>query len=220
ATTTLADAERLVALARARGLVLAEALTYAFHPVVPALRALFDEHGSAPSLVTAAFTPPLPPDNWRLARAPGGGAILDTGPYFAPIGRLLFGGPPDRLEASIAGANDEVETAYSVLARYGPGRALVGHFGFTVEYRNWLHLAGPALAVEAHGVFSTPPDKATEIGVRHRDAVSTRTVPPAFAMRSFLAAVLAAIARGDTASFADTLLADARGVDALRSAVK
>src|SRR5262249_8155773 len=73
----LADAERLAALARRRGLVLAEAPSYAFHPLVATVRALFAEHGSAPTLVTAAFTPPLPPGNFRYRRDLGGGAIND-----------------------------------------------------------------------------------------------------------------------------------------------
>jgi len=220
ATTDLASAERLVALARARGRVLAEATTYAFHPLIAQLKAIFDEHGSAPMQVTAAFTPPLPEGNYRFRRALGGGALNDTGPYCASLGRVIWGCAPEGVSACVNGDNGEVDTSFSVLARYPGGRSLVGHFGFTTEYRNWLHLAGPALSVELSGVFSTPPDRTTEILVRHRDAFATRVAAATPAMRLFLEGVLAAIARADVTTFAETLLADARVLDRLRRAAR
>jgi predicted dehydrogenase len=216
AFTTLEAATRLVARARAAGLILAEATTYAFHPLHAAVRAVFAEHGSAPTLVTCAFTPPLPAASWRFRRGLGGGAFLDTGPYFASLGRVIWGATPEWLAACVVSAGDEVETAFSVAARYGAGRALVGHFGFTTEYGNHVHLAGPALAVDVPGIFSTPPERATELLVRHRDARTTRVVPPASAMQLFLAAVLDAIARGDGGALAAALLDDAGVLDRLR----
>ncbi len=220
AFTELAAAERLVALACDRGRVLAEATTYAFHPLWAQVQAIFAEHGSAPSHVTVAFTPPLPPDNYRFRRALGGGALLDAGPYFASIGRLVWGAAPEWLSACIDSVGAEVETSFSVLARYGAGRALVGHFGFTAEYRNWIGLLGPGLDVEVPGGFSTPPDRVTEIKVRHRDAISTRQAPAAPAMRLFLEAVLGAIAREDWTTLGQTLLDDARVLDRLLREVR
>lgn len=215
AFTDLAAAERLLARAQAAGRVLAEATTYAFHPLLAVVTEIFAERGSAPTHLTCTFTPPVPPDNWRFRRADGGGAIFDLGPYFASLGRLVWGAAPEWLGACVVGAGAEVETAFSVAARYGADRALVGHFGFTTEYRNHVQLAGPALAVDVPGLFSTAPEQATELVVRHRDVVSTRVVPPASAVEKFLAAVLDAIARGDGTAFAAALLADARLVDRL-----
>ena len=218
AFTDLATTERLVALAGARGLVLAEATTYAFHPVVAEVRALFAEHGSAPTHVTAALTPPLPLDNFRYRRALGGGALLDLGPYVASLGRVLWGAAPVELSACVVGRSPdgEVETAFSVLGCYGEGRVLVGHFGFTTEYRNDVHVAGPHLSVEAPGLFSTPPGQVTDLVVRHRDAITVRQVPAAGAVGAFLDAVLAAVAAGDGTAFAEAMLADARVIDRLR----
>ena len=210
AFTDLATAERLVALAKRRGLVLAEATTWAFHPQLDAMLGVFAEAGSTPLLATASFVAPIPADNYRMQRAMGGGALLDIGPYAASLGRVVFGGEPTSVYARVHSRNAEVDTAFSVLVEYGPGRAVVGHFGFTTEYRNWLHLAGPGCAVEAHGVFSTGPDVETELAIRRRDAVTTMTAPSAFAMQRFLAAVADAIARGDRDAFAERLLADAR----------
>lgn len=220
AFTDLATAERLVALARDRSLVLAEATTYAYHPVIAHIRRVFEEHGVAPTHLTATLTPPLPLDSYRYRRVLGGGALLDLGPYTASIGRLIWGVAPQRVSACINSysGDGEVDTSYSVLAEYGTGRVLVGHFGFTTEYRNWLHLLGPGLGVEAPRVFSTPPGMVTDLLVRHRDEITTEPTPAGDAVRLFLAAVLAAIEGGDIALLAETLLEDARGLDQLRRA--
>lgn len=217
AFVALADAERLVAVARARGLVLAEAITWPYHPQVAQLRQMFADRGREPQHVTATLAPAIPADDVRMQRALGGGALLDVGPYFASLGRTLWGAAPVSLHAH-ATRTAEVDTAFGVLADYGGGRRVVGHFGFVTEYRNWLHLAAAGLAVEAHGVFSTGPDVETELVVRERDAITTTRAPAAFAMQLFLADVLAAIARGDATTHGERLLGDARVLDALRRA--
>lgn len=211
----LATAERLVRLAHDRSRVLAEATTWGFHPQIARMLAALSDAGSAPALVTAGFVAPIPADNVRMRSATGGGALLDLGPYAASLGRVVFGTPPTSVYARVLSHNGEVDTAFSMLVEYGAGRAVVGHFGFTAEYRNWLHLAGAGCAVEAHGVFSTGPDVATEITVRRSNVTSVIGAEPAFAMRLFIAAVIAAIARGDRDTFSTLLLEDARVRDAI-----
>ena len=218
AVVELADAERLVALAHARGLVLAEALLYAWHPVIDAVRAVFAEHGVRPTHVVATFTPPVPATDYRHRRALGGGALLDLGPYCVSLGRLLWDEDPASTAACIVDAAD-VETSYSALLRY-PSGAVVGHFGFTTEYTNSVQLLGPALAVTVPRVFSTPPDMATEVIVRHRDQTTTRVVPAADSAERVLAGVLAAIERRDLDAFAAPLVRDARALDRLRRAAQ
>jgi len=213
----LPTAERLVAVAKRRGLVLAEATSWPFHPQLELVRGAFAEAGSAPLLATAQFLAPIPADNIRMQRALGGGALLDIGPYAASFGRVVFGGEPTSVYARVHSRNAEVDTAFSVLIEYGEGRAVVGHFGFTTEYRSWIHLGGPGCSVDAHGMFSTPPDVETEITIRRRDVVTTTKAPAAFALQRFLAAVTEAIARGDSDTFANMLLADARVREALAS---
>ena len=213
-----ADAERLVALARARGLVLAEALIYAWHPVVEAVRAVFAQHGTRPTHVVATFTPPVPDTDYRHRRALGGGALADLGPYCVSLGRLLWDEDPTAVAAAVVDAA-EVETSYSALLRY-PSGAVVGHFGFTTEYTNAVQILGPALAVTVPRLFSTPPDMVTEIAVRHRDETTTHLAPAADSAQRFIAGVLAAIERGDTERFAAPLLRDARTLDWLRRAAQ
>jgi predicted dehydrogenase len=226
AVTELAAAERLVAMAAERALVLAEATTYAFHPLLAEVRQLWAAHGHPPTHLTAIFTPPIPSGNFRLSKQRGGGALLDLGPYCASIGRVVWGAAPERLSVSPGrgaprgAAGSEVETSFSVLAEYGGGRTLVGHFAFTTEYRNWLQLLGPGLAVEVPGVFSTPPERVTEMTMVAANQVTTRLVPAASAMRLFLGEVLRAIASADFHTLAQTLLDDARVLDRLRQAAR
>ncbi|MCA9517515.1 MAG: Gfo/Idh/MocA family oxidoreductase, partial [Myxococcales bacterium] len=218
AVLALADAERLVARAAARGLLLAEATTYAWHPLVPALRAVFAEHGAAPAQVTATFTPPVPANDFRHRRASGGGALADLGPYAVSVGRLLWDADPVGVSAVTVARGPEVETAFSALLDYGGGRVVAGHFGFTSEYQNRLHALGPALSVEAERVFSAAPGEATRLLVRHRDATEVREIAPGDAMAAFLGDALGAIAAGDVDRFGATLLRDARALARLRAA--
>lgn len=215
AVTELADAEQLVALARDRGLVVAEALTYAWHPVIHAIREICVE---PPTHVVATFTPPIPQGDYRYDPARGGGALLDTGPYCVSLGRLLWDDDPVAIDAHVVQRAD-VDTSYSALVRYRRG-TVVGHFGFTTEYTNSVQLLGPALSVTVPRIFSTPADMVTDIIVRQRDQVTTRSVPAANAIARFFAAVLAAIACGDTTTFSELLLRDARALARLRQAAR
>src|SRR5262249_30927681 len=131
------------------------------------------------------------------------------GPYAASIGRLVWGRAPSWMSVRVT-RGAEVDVAFSLLAEFGAGRVLAGHFGFTVEYRNWLLLAGAGTSVEVPLAFSTPPETDTARVVRRTDVTSTIRVPAASAMRAFVDAVLAAIARRDGTRFAAALLADAR----------
>lgn len=215
AVIELADAEALVALARDRGLVLAEALTYAWHPVIDAIREIFVE---PPTHVVATFTPPIPPGGYRYDPARGGGALLDTGPYCVSLGRLLWDDDPVVITAHVVQRAD-VDTSYSALLRY-PRGAVVGHFGFTTEYTNGVQLLGPALSVTVPRIFSTPADMVTEISVRQRDQLATHAVPAANSIARFFTAVVDAIARGDTTTFSELLLRDARALARLRQAAR
>jgi predicted dehydrogenase len=217
AVTTLADAERLVELAERRGLVMAEAITYLHHPALARVLACFADAGDTPRQVTAHLMPRLPAGNFRFLRERGGGAFLDLGPYAASLGRAIWGVPPISLAvATHQRSGDEVEVSFSMLAGYGEGRNVTGHYSLVHEYRSWVHVAGAELAVDAPGLYSTAPGVATELSVRRRDVVTTETVPGAVAMERFLAVFHAAVASGDGRALAHALLEDARVIDRLR----
>ncbi|MBN6033967.1 Gfo/Idh/MocA family protein [Amycolatopsis sp. 195334CR] len=204
---TLDTAEELVELARSRSLVLAEATNYSFHPMF------------SPDLTkditkaVAVFTPPVPPEDFRHKRSSGGGAFLDTGPYFASLGRVLWGVEPDDVHVIVGDRTaDGLELAYSVLAGYPGGRTVVGQFGFTTHYRNNLQLLGPGVAVDVPRPFSAPPDLTADLHFEIGGVHETRSVPPADSMELFLGAVLSAV-RSGSREFDAALLSDARTRD-------
>ncbi|MBP2181090.1 Gfo/Idh/MocA family protein [Amycolatopsis magusensis] len=201
---TLDTAEELVALARSQGRVLAEATNYAFHPVFS------PDLTKGITKAVAVFTPPVPPEDFRHDRSSGGGAFLDTGPYFASLGRVLWDVEPDDVHVIVGDRTpDGLELAYSVLAGYPGGRTIVGQFGFTTHYRNALQLLGPGVAIDVPRPFSAPPDLTVDLHLEVDGRHQTRSVLPADSMELFLAAVLDAVHEG-TREFDSPLLSDAR----------
>ena len=95
-TSNAAEAERLVALAGQRGLVLMEAFHYRYHPLMLRAKEIIDS-GEIGSLrhIDASFCIPLvkPRDiRWRWELA--GGATMDVGCYTIHLIRSLGGGEP------------------------------------------------------------------------------------------------------------------------------
>jgi dTDP-3,4-didehydro-2,6-dideoxy-alpha-D-glucose 3-reductase len=204
-------AARTVDLARRSSLVFAEAACYSFHPMFSLVRELAADATKA----VAVFTPPVPADDFRHDRARGGGALLDTGPYLASLGRVLWGLEPERVSVMVGDRTaDGLDLSYSALARYAGGRTLVGHFGFTSTYQNALRLLGRHQVVQVERPFSMPPELETRVTVRNDGGQRVHRVPPADSMRLFLSRVLAA-ARTGSREFDGPVLSDARTLDRL-----
>jgi predicted dehydrogenase len=220
ATLALADTQGLIERAARRGRLLAEATVYAFHPQMAAMRQVFVEAATAPTRITVQFGyPPLAPSNCRWRAAAGGGVLWDLGPYAVSCGRIVFGTAPERIEATCErAAGDEVETNFSLLAVYPGARTLVGHFSMRSEYTNRLEITAPRARLSLEPVFTTPPDHparlTTSIGGRRGETL----VPAADSFACFLDAIRTALARGDYTPFAAAMLADAKALDALRTA--
>lgn len=209
-------AAEIVALARSYGRVVAEATCYSYHP-------LFTKVGAVATGLTravAVFTPPVPPGDFRYDRHRGGGALLDTGPYFASLGRVLWGVEPDRLHVVVGDRGpDGLETAYSVLAGYPGGRTVVGQFGFTMTYRNSLQLLGSGMSLDVERPFSAPPDMRVEIRIDDGGGRRVQPAGPADSMQIFLSKVIGAI-RAGSRRFDAPLLSDARTLDQLVRAAR
>ncbi|MDH6709077.1 NDP-hexose-3-ketoreductase [Kitasatospora sp. MAA19] len=212
---SLAVVEEVLTVARSSGLVVAEAVCYSFHPVFEAVRSVFDELGTEGMTAAAVFTPPVPPGDFRYDRRKGGGALMDTGPYFASLGRVLWGVEPERLSVVVGNRSaDGLDTSYSVLAGYPGGRAVTGHFGFTTLYQNCLRLAGPGFTAGIERAFSIPPDMTAELEVTFGEQHEVRRINRSDSLEIFLSWVLGAIDAGSR-EFDDPLISDARTLDRL-----
>jgi predicted dehydrogenase len=215
---TLETAERIVALARSCSRVVAEATCYSYHPMFAEVRSLTASVGTEVTRVVAAFTPPVPEDDFRYDPRRGGGALLDTGPYLASLGRVLWGTEPEQLHVIVGDRTaDGLVTFYSVLAGYPDGRTIVGQFGFTTAYRNSLHLQGRRLSVDLERPFSAPPEMPVDLRIEAKGEQHVRHVDPADSMRLFLTGVVGAVHTGSR-EFDAALLSDARTLDRLTCA--
>lgn len=218
---SLRAADECADLAGKKGVLLAEATVYAYHPQVEIMRRAFAEVGSAPSRITASFSfPPLDAGNFRYRRDLGGGALWDLGPYAASIGRVFYGDEPDAVACSILshGGPDGVETAFSMLCAYRGGRSVVGHFGFDTAYRNHLALLGADLGVEIDRVFTAPGDEPNEVRISGVGGDRSVQAPAANAFAGFFDCVVRSIAARNWSPLTADLLADARTLARLRSA--
>jgi predicted dehydrogenase len=217
------EAEELQLFAIRRDLCLAEATAYVWHPQIERALRIFTEAGSEPRHITAAFSfPPLASNDFRYERVLGGGAVFDLGPYVASCGRIFFGDSATEVVCRVleSATPDGVETAFSVLAIYPRGRALLGHFGFTTEYRNTIALLGPHVFVELDRAFTVPADARAELRVRQKNVGSVEICEPADCFGRFLGDVIGAIEHRTFAAFGQALVDDARAVGAMRTSAE
>ena len=184
---SLAETRQLVACARRRKRLLAEAIVYADHPQIVAAREMFTRAGVKPRRITALFSfPPLDPADFRYQPELGGGAINDLGPYAVSVGELFFQQPLARVWCRVnTHAATGVETAFSMMAAYPGGRTMIGHFGFDTEYQNRVSLLGSGVSVELDRVFTIPADYPNTICVRRQNVCATESVPPSDCFADF-----------------------------------
>jgi len=114
-----ADAEEMGAGAERAGVLLMEAFMYRFHPrprdFVAGLR--------DPMFVNATFGFTLDdPENFRLRRELGGGALLDVGCYTVSVARWILGEPVGMdASAHLADGPEGVDMTVSAFLRFGSG---------------------------------------------------------------------------------------------------
>ena len=144
--------------------------------------------------------------------------MWDLGSYAITPGRLFFNEMPEEVIGRVLTRHQQtnVDTSFSILARYPNGKSLVGHFGFDTEYRNYLNVFGMEISIFIDRVFSMPPHLETEIQVRHHNQEKKHRVPSADTFSLFLQKVLNAILNQKWESFRDDLLKDAHALHQLR----
>ncbi len=214
-------AEAMLDLAAHRGVCLAEATVYAYHPQVQLVRSLFAEADCVPTRLSAEFCfPDLEPTNFRYRQAFGGGALWDVGPYAVSLGRVFFGEEPTEVACQVSSSDgpDLVDAAFATVATYSGGRSLSGLFGFGSVYRNRVDVLGESIGVEVDRIFTTPPDLANELRVTRTSGASVVEAPSGDAFAEFFGHVCCSIEQRDWSGLTADLLADARTLQRLRDA--
>jgi predicted dehydrogenase len=164
---TSADAERMVAAADEAGVVLMEAFMYRHHPSWVAVRELV-AGGRIGRLVAVESWFSYyndDPANIRNILEFGGGALFDIGCYNVNLSRLLFGGEPRRVEASISrDPASGVDILTSGILEFETG---VATFTCTTraETDQRVHVYGTTGRLSVEIPFNIPPDRPTHVFV-------------------------------------------------------
>ena len=159
---SLAEAEALVALARANRRVMMENYMFRYHAQQAAVQELVRGSLGEIRLFRATFGfPPLPPDDFRYDRALGGGALLDAGGYPLQACQLFLDGELRVLSACLngpAGGADRWGGAMLEAERGGVRIPAQIAFGFDQFYQCGIEIVGQTGRLTTTRTFTAGPD--------------------------------------------------------------
>lgn len=210
------DAHRLIDLAQKKKCCLTEANVYGYHPQIQAVKEVFENANSQPTCLNVTFSfPPIDQYNFRYRKKFDGGALLDLGAYAISPGRIFFGDEPEEIFSYIRESNNEVETAFSMMATYKNGRSMVGHFGFNTGYRNRIDLLGPGVSITIDRVFTPPADMDISFEVNVNNQIRSLNIVANDTFALFLTKVIQSIEQNQLEAFTDDMLYDITVLDKL-----
>ncbi|MFG2491248.1 Gfo/Idh/MocA family protein [Streptomyces caniferus] len=194
--------DRLLELAAARGLVVAENVMFPHHRQHSAVRTLVRAGaiGELRSLHASFAVPRLPDEDIRYRPELGGGALWDTGVYPVRAAVHHLGGGLRVAGAVLArGPGRLVDTAGSALLVRDDGVSAQLSFGLDHPYRNVCELWGTRGRLVIERAF-TPPADLTPL-VRLEDGTGTREIrlPPDDQVQNTVRAFCAAVRARRTA---------------------
>jgi predicted dehydrogenase len=160
-----ADAEEMAGVCADQGVRLMEAFMYRLHPTWVAVRELVGSGRIGELRAVQSWFSYFNDDaaDIRNIREYGGGALMDIGCYSINLSRMLFGGEPTRVEASITrDPASGVDVLTSALLEFGDGIAT-----FTCSTRaepdQRVHVYGTEGRISVGIPFNIPPDRPTEV---------------------------------------------------------
>lgn len=162
-----AEAQTMVDACSASGVRLMEAFMYRLHPSWEAVRELVASGRIGRLRAVQSWFSYFndDPANIRNIAEFGGGALMDVGCYSVNLSRMLFGGEPDRVEASVTRDPDsQVDVLTSAILGFGDDVAT-----FTCSTRTEpdqrVHVYGTQGRIVLGIPFNIPPDLPTEVFV-------------------------------------------------------
>ena len=220
---TLAETERVLAVARETGTLLWEAFVFPFHAQMERIRGLLAE-GAIGELreIQSNFHFLLGrPDDIRMTRALDGGAANDVGCYPVHLARELFGDEHESAWATARWGGDGVDVDTQGSLGFPGGRRLLMSCGFGRSLDTFSRLLGTAGQIHVSNAFHPRPEDHFEV---FTDGAEPQTYHAAGTEPSFTAAIthIQAVLRGEQpprSLATDTSLGNARALhDLLESA--
>jgi predicted dehydrogenase len=161
------DAQQMVDVCAQEGVKLMEAFMYRFHPSWVAVRELVSS-GRIGELRTVQSWFSFfndDPHNIRNISEYGGGALFDIGCYSLNLSRMLFGGEPVRVEASVAyEPATDVDVLTTGILEFENGVATFS-CSTRVEPDQRVHIYGSEGRISIGIPFNIPPDRPTQVFV-------------------------------------------------------
>lgn len=180
-TTTAADTEKLLKLAKDKGLAVHENYMFQYHRQLSEIeRVMASGELGELRLIRTAFTFPFRGANdFRYNAALGGGALLDCGGYPLLLASRLLG---DSAKLCWSGLHkvgcDSVDTAGSAVLQNDEGLTAHIFFGMNDTYRCELEIWGSKASLLAERVFTAPAEMAVELKLREGNETKTISVKP------------------------------------------
>jgi predicted dehydrogenase len=164
---TAADAERMIEVCEAEGVLLMEAFMYRLHPTWEAVRELTASGRIGELRAVQSWFSYFndDPSDIRNIREAGGGALFDIGCYSVNLSRMLFGAEPVRVEGSVSrDPKMGIDVLTSGILEFATGVAT-----FTASIRaepdQRVHIYGTQGRISVEIPFNIPADLPTRVFV-------------------------------------------------------
>jgi predicted dehydrogenase len=163
---TAAEAQDMVQTCATEGVLLMEAFMYRLHPSWEAVRELVASGRIGRLRAVQSWFSFFndDPDDIRNVAELGGGGLYDIGCYCINLSRMLFGGEPTGIEASVTRDATGTDVLTSAILTFDEGVA-----AFTcstrVEPDQRVHIYGTDGRISIAIPFNIPPDRPTEVFV-------------------------------------------------------
>ncbi|MFJ8957578.1 Gfo/Idh/MocA family protein [Streptomyces sp. NPDC102381] len=199
-TSDPARTSELLALARARGLVLHENVLFVHHAQHRRVRQLLAEGalGDLRSFHASFTVPRLPADDIRYQASLGGGALYDTGLYPVRAALQLLG-PRLSVAGAVltAGVGDDVDTSGAALLYTPEGVTAQLSFGLDHAYRSTYTVQGSAGRVTVDRAFTPAADHRPVLVLERNGSAEEIRLEPDDQVACAVAAFARAVRRGD-----------------------
>jgi predicted dehydrogenase len=161
---SVAEGEEMVRTCASEGVVLMEAFMYRLHPSWDAVRELVESGRIGRLCAIQSWFSYFNDDPANIRNVPefGGGALYDIGCYCIDLSRMLFGGEPTRIEASVTRDATGTDVLTSAIMAFGEDVAT-----FTCSTRaepdQRVHVYGTQGRISIGIPFNIPPDRPAEV---------------------------------------------------------
>lgn len=175
------EAQKMVDVFKSRGVLLAEAFMYRFHPQTQYVRDLVAEGAiGTVRLIDAAFTFNIANENdIRLSKEMAGGGLMDVGCYCVNVMRFLTGEEPTGFAAQAQFGKTDVDETLVGTLQFPSG--ILGHFECSLRtpLKQVYEIRGTEGRIRVENAFVIPSTESTNIQVWRGDKYEEINILPA-----------------------------------------